>query len=135
MVAHPGATACVNRLRPLNQPKPIKVQEDKNGDPIAIVHRGRRIAVEGIKDRWRIDDEWWRKEISRLYYQIVLKDGRIFTVFLDLLGGGWFSQSAAAPASRRGNLDVFVGHTTRATRDGAAGRYIVGADGPGIDSY
>ncbi len=131
MVAHPRASAGINRLRPLNQPKPIRVQEDAVGNPIAIFYKGRRIAVEGIKDRWRIDDEWWRKEISRLYYQVVLKDGRIFTLFHDLIDKGWFTQSVAAPASHGGNLDVFVGHVVKNTKaDTAVGHYVVGGGRP-----
>ena len=113
MVAHPRATAGLNRLRPLNQPKPVKVQEDVNGNPIAITHKGRRIAIEGIKDRWRIDDEWWRKAIARMYYQVVLQDGRILTLFHDLLGGAWFAQSASMPEPRQGNLRVFVARSAK----------------------
>jgi hypothetical protein len=25
-----------------------------------------------VQDRWRSDDEWWRKEMSRVYFQVVL---------------------------------------------------------------
>lgn len=113
MVTHPRAAVCPNRLQPLNQPKPVKVQEDMSGDPVAITYKGRRIAVEGVKDRWRIDDEWWRKAISRLYYQVVLKDGRILTLFRDLLDGGWFMQSTAIPESHQGDLRVFIGHSAK----------------------
>ncbi len=48
-----------------------------------------------------------------MYYQVVLKDGRIFTLFHDLIGGGWFAQSSSLPAARHASLDVFVGHTAR----------------------
>lgn len=120
MVTHPRTAAGVNRLRPLNQPKPIKVQADRNNSPIAVIYKGRRIAIEGIKDRWRIDDEWWRKEISRLYYQIILKDGRIFTLFQDLVDGGWFTQSVTTPAARRDNIRVFVGQVTKKEQDDIA---------------
>lgn len=33
---------------------------------------GDRVPVLEILDRWRIDDEWWRKEISRMYFHLVL---------------------------------------------------------------
>ncbi|MBI2953275.1 MAG: hypothetical protein HYY30_03100 [Chloroflexi bacterium] len=123
MVAHPRATAGINRLRPLNKPRPIKVQEDASGNPIAILWQGRRLAVAAINDRWRIDDEWWRNEISRLYHQVVLNDGRIMTMFRDLLGGGWFTQSAPPPDSRRHNLHILAAHIARAT-----GNTVRGAD-------
>lgn len=119
MVAHPRAAAGINRLRPLNQPKPIQVQEDTRGNPIAVIYRGRRIAIERVNDRWRIDDEWWRKEIARLYHKVVLKDGRILTIFRDLLEGGWFMQSVTLSLLRQNNLHVFIGHATRAVRAGA----------------
>ncbi len=39
-----------------------------------------------------MDDEWWRDEISRLYYRLVLADGTTITVFEDLIAGGWYIQ-------------------------------------------
>ncbi len=113
MVPHSRAADGANRLRPINQPKPIKVQEDKSGNPIAVIFKGQRLAIDGIKDRWRIDDEWWRKEISRLYYQVILQNGRVMTLFHDLLDGGWFTQSALAPKSEQDNLTVFRGQAAR----------------------
>jgi hypothetical protein len=46
-------------------------------------------------DRWRIDDEWWRKEISRMYYHVALEGGLLVTLFHDLIGGAWFVQTTA----------------------------------------
>lgn len=109
MVAHPRAEVCTHRLQPLNQPRPIEVQADRNGTPIAITQKGRRIAIEGVKDRWRIDDEWWRKEISRFYYQVILRDGRMLTIFHNLIDGGWFTQTSTMPAPRQAGMLVFVG--------------------------
>lgn len=71
------------------------------------------MAVEEIRDRWRIDDEWWRRPISRLYYQVIMKDGRMLTLFHDLVDSGWFMQSDAMPESRPGNLHVFIGRSTQ----------------------
>jgi hypothetical protein len=45
---------------------------------------------------WRIDDEWWReKPVSRLYWRVVLEEGRIVDVYRDLAGGKWFKQAYA----------------------------------------
>lgn len=123
MVTHPRATDGVNRLRSLNQPQPIKVQADAVGNPIAIIHKGRRVAVEGIKDRWRIDDEWWRKTISRLYFQAILRDGRVLTLFHDLIDGGWFTQFTPLPRSRQGNLRAFVGQSMQDNQSPAEEQY------------
>ena len=54
---------------------------------------GRRLAVERIEDVWRIDDEWWREEVSRLYYRLLLEDGRPLIVFHDLVREQWCEQS------------------------------------------
>lgn len=42
-----------------------------------------------VNNRWRIDDEWWCKEISRMYYEIVVPTGLV-EVYQDLLTGEWF---------------------------------------------
>jgi hypothetical protein len=36
MVAYPGTTVCADRLRPLNQPRPIRVETDDQGYPVAV---------------------------------------------------------------------------------------------------
>ncbi|GAG18260.1 unnamed protein product, partial [marine sediment metagenome] len=59
-----------------------------------VVVLGReRLAVAAVQDRWRIDDEWWRKEVSRLYFSLLLEDGRTLTIYRDLVTGRWFQQN------------------------------------------
>jgi len=49
--------------------------------------------VEAVLEVWRIDDEWWRKRpVSRLYFSLLLEDGRAVTVYQDLIGLRWASQ-------------------------------------------
>ncbi len=79
-------------LRPVNMPIPITVETDSEGEPVFVMWRGRRIAVMEVADRWRIDDEWWRTPISRLYRVVTLIDDRLFTLFEDLLTGRWYAQ-------------------------------------------
>ena len=99
MVASTGATPRPDRLRavktlqPLKQPRPVTVEADVHGLPVAVVLSGRRLAVEAAQDVWRIDDEWWREEVSRLYYRLLLEDGRAATVFHNLVNGRWWMQS------------------------------------------
>ncbi len=68
-----GCAAPYTRLMqsfvPLNAPRPIQVTVDERGLPTAVVRGGQPVVVATIADTWRIDDEWWRDEISRLYYQ------------------------------------------------------------------
>ena len=45
-----------------------------------------------MRERWRIDDEWWRKPISREYIAVVLDDGRALTLYHDLVDGSWYTQ-------------------------------------------
>lgn len=77
---------------PLHIPREIEVQANDWGEPVAVTRNGRRIKVMAILNTWRIDDEWWREEISRQYFQVELKDGLVLTVFRDLLSGRWYEQ-------------------------------------------
>lgn len=55
---------------------------------------GRRTAVEMVVETWRIDDEWWRdKSVSRMYWRVVLEDGRVVDVYRDLASGKWWRQA------------------------------------------
>ena len=94
MVAHPGATSGPDRIRPLNRPRRVRVEADEDGQPTAVWLPGRRCAVEAVLETWRIDDEWWRKRpVSRLYFSLLLEDGRTATVYGDLASGRWFKQT------------------------------------------
>jgi hypothetical protein len=83
----------VTGLSPLNQPRPVRVEADESGEPVAVVLGGQRLAVAQVEDVWRIDDEWWREEVSRLYYRLLLEDGRPLTVYRDLVRELWCEQS------------------------------------------
>jgi hypothetical protein len=63
-----------------------------DGAPAVVIERGRRRQVIGLQDGWWIDEEWWRAPIVRRYYQVVLDDGSLRTLFEDLVGGGWWAQ-------------------------------------------
>lgn len=93
MVAHSREAARAHRLRPLNQARPIHVEADESGEPQAVVLGRERLAVAAVQDRWRIDDEWWREEVSRLYFSLLLEDGRVVTVYQDLIGLRWARQA------------------------------------------
>jgi hypothetical protein len=80
-------------LKPLDQPRVVSVRTDEYGEPIHVRMPGkpaRRVAV--VRECWRIDDEWWRQAISREYRTIVLDDGRVVTLYHDLLDGSWYAQ-------------------------------------------
>ena len=91
------------RLRPLNRPRPIKVEAADSGEPLALHLGGRRITVEAVLERWRIDDEWWRERpVSRMYYRVALEDGRT----LDLYRGLETGRLSAPPAPEQASLST-----------------------------
>lgn len=59
---------------------------------MAIARRQRWVAVEAERERWRIDDEWWRNRISRRYHVLALADGTLLTVYQDRITQQWFEQ-------------------------------------------
>ena len=102
MVAHTGAASGLHRVRPfdiaqgrpLNRPRPLRVEADGQGRPIAVYLSGRRYGVEAVLEVWRIDDEWWRERpVSRVYFGLALEDGRTVTVYRDIVTGRWASQA------------------------------------------
>lgn len=82
-----------DQLRPLNLPRPIRV-ETVNGLPVAAIDKsGERIAIVTIEDEWTIDDEWWRDRVQRRYFRVRFAHGPVRTMFLDEESGRWFEQS------------------------------------------
>lgn len=92
MVAHSGAPLRPHQFRPLNRPSPIEVLCDAAGLPLFVNVGKRRRRVVAILDRWRIDEEWWREPISRLYYEVECEDGTRETIYCDLLQNTWYRQ-------------------------------------------
>ena len=65
-----------------------------------IVEHGReagrepvRDAVEKVQDTWIVQDEWWRQEIDRQYYNLLLRSGTVRTVYHDRLTDTWYEQA------------------------------------------
>lgn len=83
-------------LRPLNRPTPVEVRADREGRPVALRLRkgGSLERVAQLRERWQIDDEWWRRPVSRLYCQLALESGRMVTLYRDLVDGSWYLQSS-----------------------------------------
>jgi hypothetical protein len=69
------------------------VETGDDGAPVSLKLRGRRVTVESVADRWRIDDEWWRgRPVSRMYYECLVDGGLQVTVFRNLVTGEWYRQ-------------------------------------------
>lgn len=80
------------KIRALNLPQPVTVEENGVGLPCVVITSDQRLAVEEIIDIWRIDDEWWREPLLRRYFLVVLEGGALRTLFQDLLSGQWYEQ-------------------------------------------
>jgi hypothetical protein len=74
------------------QPEPMEVIA-RDGTPVMVQVRKRRLRVKEIANTWRVDEEWWRRLISRLYFLLELESGVRLTVFQDLVSGGWYKQN------------------------------------------
>jgi len=71
----------------------VTVEEDPSGLPLTV-KTPRRQAIAAIEDRWRIDDEWWRREpVSRLYFSTCLASGHRLVLYKDLTDNRWYRQS------------------------------------------
>jgi hypothetical protein len=89
------AAAKRSDLRPLNAPASLRVQLDGQGRIVSIWRQGRLTprTIAAIQDCWRIDDEWWREHrVARMYYDVVLDDGTLLTIFQDLVADAWYEQ-------------------------------------------
>lgn len=65
----------------------IDVELDRAGQPARLRWEGGSEQVE-VCNRWRIEEAWWRRPVSRDYYKLV---GRhlLALVYLDRVDGTW----------------------------------------------
>ncbi len=75
-------------------PEPIDVTV-RDGKPVMVRIKKRRLLVKEIINVWRIDEEWWRTPISRFYFLLEMESGMRVTLFHDLEDGGWYRQNWA----------------------------------------
>ena len=81
-------------IRPVKVPIEVKVITGEDGIPSSVAVHGHSLRVLSLQDMWTIEDEWWRlTPISRNYYQLIMKDGQLVTVFEDRVSYKWFQQS------------------------------------------
>ena len=81
-----------SRVRPLNCPRPAVVEARVDGTPVRV----NRLAVELVREEWRVVDRWWTEEpVSRRYFEVVLESGENAVVFRDEERSCWFTQRGA----------------------------------------
>jgi hypothetical protein len=96
MVPSSRAAARPDRVYTLKLPSPIEVAlHAQGGAPQRIFSRQRWRDVAEVLDSWLVETEWWRPTpIRRRYFQLLLADGVICTLFQDLVDGQWYAQAA-----------------------------------------
>ena len=84
-----------DRLRVLNLPQLVSVELDASGELRSVKRSGgeTKAEVETVLECWRVDDEWWRKQIARRYFEVVLASGKRVIVFNDVVTGEWWMQN------------------------------------------
>ena len=94
MVAPARAPLRTDRLRAVNEPRTVTVESNESGLPATVGWADGPMGskVECVNEIWRIDDEWWRKQISRLYFEVMLDGGKRIVLFKDLIADEWFMQ-------------------------------------------
>jgi hypothetical protein len=72
----------------------VTVELDASGVPAAVGRLGGSTVrrIQSINETWRIDDEWWRQIISRLYFEAMIEGGKRVVLFQDLITKHWFLQ-------------------------------------------
>ena len=64
-----------------------------DGVPAALLRNRDWRTVVDVLDCYRTVDRWWTSEpVSRTYYDLLLEDGRIVTVYRDHVGKEWYEQ-------------------------------------------
>ena len=73
----------------------VTVTANERGMPLSFSSGKSTHQVAVTEDMWKINDEWWRgpgQEIERVYFRVLLADGRPITLFHDLVRNAWFRQ-------------------------------------------
>ena len=96
-----------SRLRPLDAPCPVRVRAGEDGSPVEVRLGHGPLRVLSVRERWRIDDEWWRAPIHRIYHQVVLEDGRVSTLYRDLVDGRWYLHGRGSAFASNGGRGTF----------------------------
>jgi hypothetical protein len=83
-------------------PQPAVVEVGGKGAPIGLriadcglrIGKGRTLLkIEAVRETWRIDDQWWREPINRMYYEVLLEQGARAVLFQDLMTKDWYIQA------------------------------------------
>ncbi len=78
-------------LRWLYSPEAAAVEAVPGGVPLVLGG----VAVETVREEWRVEDRWWTpKPLRRRYFDLALADGCAAVVFRCEQTGRWYRQRA-----------------------------------------
>ncbi len=77
---------------PIDVPREIRVMAKGRGSPAFVWIKGKKLGVIRIRNVWRVDDEWWRQEIARRYFDVELNNNSVTMVFQNLITEKWYQQ-------------------------------------------
>jgi hypothetical protein len=78
-------------LRRLYTPSREAVAAGEDGVPLEVGG----VAVEAVREEWRVEDRWWTpKPLRREYFDLALAGGRSAVVFRCDVSGRWYRQRA-----------------------------------------
>ena len=63
---------------------PLRVMVDEIGWPAVLFLAGRQEPVREVCNRWRVREEWWRREVYRDYFRLITESGQLCVVYRDL---------------------------------------------------
>lgn len=70
---------------------PLEVGTDGRGFPLHFSVNGHQEKVLAIANRWRVDQEWWRKRpIHRSYFKVLTGGGVLCEIYEDGADGKWY---------------------------------------------
>ena len=93
MLKTPGRSRRPDSIRRLNVPVVIRVETDALRIPLRVWYRQRWQQVACVRERYRVKDRWWAPEpISRDYFDLMLENSQVLTVFEDRIQGCWYVQ-------------------------------------------
>lgn len=77
--------------RLLEEPLRVDVTLDTANAPREIhwTGSGESAVVLEVCSRWRVDDDWWRLPITRIYYKLRTEEA-LLELFQDCSSGEWF---------------------------------------------
>ena len=67
----------------------IHMALDKFGLPGCFILDGQDYQVEGVSERWRVDEGWWQGRVWRDYYTLTTTNGGLMMVYYNLLAKTW----------------------------------------------